>query len=76
MKAEEFDEAFDRGEDVIQYLDLSSAHRPNLEPQEVNLEFPKWMVTALDSEAMRLGLTREAIIKAWLAQDLRERTAG
>ncbi len=31
MKAEEFDQAFDRGEDVIPALDYGSVRRPALE---------------------------------------------
>lgn len=30
MKASEIDEAFDRGEDISDYLDWSTARRPNL----------------------------------------------
>ncbi len=31
MEASEFDQAFDDGESVIEYLDLASARRPNLQ---------------------------------------------
>ena len=31
MQAEEFDQAFDRGEDVSSALDLAAARRPGLE---------------------------------------------
>ena len=74
MKAKEFDEAFDRGEDVMRYLDIAKARRPNQEIKRVNVDFPTWMVDSLDREARRLGVTRQSIIKVWLAQRL-ERTA-
>ena len=72
MKAEEFDELFDNGEDVSHLLDLSSARRPNQEQKRVNVDFPLWMVNRLDSEARRLGVTRQSIIKVWLAERLEQ----
>jgi hypothetical protein len=73
MKAEEFDTMFDDGEDITHQLDLSSAERPNQEQKRVNVDFPKWMVNQLDMEARRIGVTRQSIIKMWLAERL-ERT--
>jgi hypothetical protein len=73
MKAEEFDKLFDGGEDITHLLDLSSAERPNQEQKRVNVDFPIWMVNQLDMEARRIGVTRQSIIKMWLAERL-ERT--
>ncbi len=70
MKAEEFEKMFDDGEDITHLLDLSSARRPNLEQKRVNVDFPKWMVNQLDVEARRVGVTRQSIIKIWLAERL------
>ncbi|MEB3365794.1 type II toxin-antitoxin system BrnA family antitoxin [Saccharopolyspora mangrovi] len=67
MKAEEFDERFDRGEDVTSELDMTTVQRPNVEQRRVNVDFPEWMIESLDSEAKRLGETRQAIIKVWIA---------
>lgn len=75
MKASEFDQRFDDGEDMSDYLDLSSARRPNQEARRVNVDFPAWMVTSLDREADRLGISRQALIKVWIAERL-ERKAG
>jgi hypothetical protein len=76
MKAEDFDRKFDEGkEDIIDDLDLSSARRPNREAHRVNVDFPGWMVAALDREADRLGVTRQSIIKVWIAERL-ERKAS
>jgi len=45
MKAKEFDKIFDDNEeDIIEYLDLSTIRRPNLEPKRINIDFPTWMV--------------------------------
>ncbi|GAC1448545.1 MAG: hypothetical protein NVS2B14_19100 [Chamaesiphon sp.] len=70
MKAEELDRKFDDGEDVLEYFDLSTVSRPGLEPKRVNVDFPQWMVDALDREAHRLGVHRQAIIKFWIAERL------
>ncbi|MGI8538639.1 MAG: type II toxin-antitoxin system BrnA family antitoxin [Rubrobacteraceae bacterium] len=75
MKAEEFDRKFDEGEDVTPNLDLSKTRRPAREQRRVNVDFPEWMVTALDREAKRLGVTRQSIIKVWIAERLERRVS-
>jgi hypothetical protein len=75
MKARDFDRKFDAGEDVTAELDLSKAHRPGQEQRRVNVDFPVWMVESLDREAQRLGVTRQSIIKVWIAERL-ERKAS
>lgn len=72
MKADEFDKRFDDGEDVSHLLDLSSAQRPNQAQKRVNVDFPVWMVEQLDAEARRIGVTRQSIIKVWLAERLEQ----
>ena len=72
MNAKTFDKTFDRGEDVTTELDLTRARRPNLESKRVNVDFPRWMVESLDAEATRLGVTRQSVIKMWLAERLDE----
>lgn len=73
MKAEDFDQRFDRGEDVTGELDLSRARRPGLEQRRVSVDFPAWMIEALDREARLLGVPRQSVIKAWIAERLEER---
>ena len=70
MSTKRFDEAFDDGEDVRGALDLSTASRPNLVRRRVNIQLPSWMVDSLDQEAARLGVTRQSVIKMWLAERL------
>ncbi len=71
LKAETLDRLFDQGkEDITQYFDLSKARRPNQEPKRVNVDFPMWMVNSLDREARRVGVTRQSLIKLWLADRL------
>jgi len=72
MKAEEFDEKFDAGEDIITYLDMNTIRRPGYEERRVNVDFPTWMIEALDREAARIGVTRQSIIKVWIAERLEQ----
>ena len=73
MKASEFDKKFDDGvEDIIDDLDLLTLRRPNREVRRVNVDFPLWMVESLDREAQRLGVTRQSIIKVWIAEKLEQ----
>ena len=71
MKAKEFDKRFDRGEDITPLLDQAKARRPGREQRRVNVDFPVWMIESLDREAKRLGVTRQSIIKMWLAEKLK-----
>jgi len=75
MKAKKFDTDFDEGKDVSAALDLSKARRPKQAQKRVNVDFPTWMIDMLDEEAGRLGVTRQSIIKIWLAERL-ERSAS
>jgi hypothetical protein len=70
MKAKTFDQKFDAGEEVVEQLDLGKARRIGSDPKRVNVDFPAWMVDSLDREARRLGVTRQSLIKLWLADKL------
>lgn len=71
MKANELDQKFDENEeDVVDAFDLSKAKRPNLAQKRVNVDFPVWMISALDAESNRLGITRQSLIKMWIASKL------
>jgi hypothetical protein len=70
MKAREFDRKFDAGQDVSADVDGPQARRPNIETKRVNVDFPAWVVSGLDQEAERLGVTRQALIKLWVAERL------
>lgn len=75
MKAKKFDADFDRGKNVTAALDLSRTRRPLQEQKRVNVDFPTWMIESLDREAGRLGVTRQSIIKVWLAERLEQTTS-
>jgi hypothetical protein len=71
MKAKALDKKFDENQtDVLDEFDLSSIRRPNQTQKRVNVDFPTWMIDSLDREASRLGVTRQSIIKVWLAERL------
>lgn len=73
MHTQQFDDDFDNGKDITHALDLSQARRPNQQTSQqrrVNVDFPVWMIESLDKEAGRLGVTRQSIIKVWLAERL------
>ena len=70
MKASDFDNKFDSGEDVTSWLDLKKAKRSGLEIKRINVDFPEWMIESLDKEAHRIGTSRQSLIKFWLADKL------
>jgi len=77
MKAIDFENKFDIGEeDIVDVLDLSTLSRPNQTQKRVNVDFPVWMIESLDREASRVGVTRQSIIKVWLAERLEQQVAG
>lgn len=75
MKAKEFDKKFDDGEDIIDFLDFSKAERPGQKQKRVNVDFPIWMIHSMDREARRLGVTRQSVIKFWIADRLKKLSA-
>jgi hypothetical protein len=67
-KVKDFDDAFDRGEDITKFLDKSKVRRVNAELKRVNIDFPVWVIESLDREARRLGITRQSLVKMWIAE--------
>lgn len=71
MKAKNLDKMFDDGKrSVIKHLDLSKAQRPGHAQRRVNVDFPSWVVDSLDAQARRLGVTRQSVVKMWIAERL------
>jgi hypothetical protein len=74
ITVEEFDQLFEEGSDELdQFLDVKNARRvpPKLlAPAKVNVDFPKWVVAALDREADRIGVARQVLIKLWIVERL------
>ena len=76
MKASELDRKFDDNESVLDVLDLASARKLNLAQKKVNVDFPIWMIESLDRTARRVGVTRQSVIKMWLAERLEREEAA
>ncbi len=84
ITAAEFDAKFDAGEDISEYLDLSSARKfvpgedetLDLTPRKVNIDFPAWVLAALDREAGRLGVPRQSLLKVWIVERLERPSAA
>jgi hypothetical protein len=73
MKASELDKKFDTNEeDILEYFDTSNIKMLNEEPKRINIDFPSWMVQSLDREAKHIGVSRQAVIKMWLAERLKQ----
>jgi hypothetical protein len=71
ITTQEFDELFEKDEDITEFLDLKSAKRPGMETRRVSVDFPEWMIHKLDLQASKLGVTRQSIIKFWISEKLK-----
>ena len=76
MKAKEFEQQFDEGVDITATLDVSKAKRVQQKQKRVNVDFPTWMIDSLEREASKLGVTRQSVIKVWLAERLEASTSN
>lgn len=70
LSAARLDEMHDAGEDLTSHLDVTKASRPGREVQRVNVDFPVDLLDAIDREAKRIGVSRQAFIKLRLADTL------
>jgi len=49
MKAKEFDQKFEEAqENIVADLELSTTQRVNLQSKRINVDFPAWVIEALD----------------------------
>jgi len=67
ISAKEFDQKFDRGENMMPHLDKRSI-RVNHPLQRINLDLPRPLLEKLDKEADRIGVPRTALIKLWISE--------
>jgi len=73
ITVEEFDRLFDEGSEEIEaFIDRSKSRMVFPKSQRVNVDFPPSMVRELDAVATARGVTRQALIKMWLADKLDE----
>jgi hypothetical protein len=73
LSAARLDELHDAGEDLTEYLDLGEAVRPGRKVQRVNVDFPADLLEAIDAEAKRIGVSRQAFIKLRIADAVKYR---
>jgi hypothetical protein len=71
ITTQEFDALFEEEKDIVEFLDLKSAKRGGLETRRVSVDFPEWMIRMLDQQALKLGVTRQSIIKFWISEKLK-----
>lgn len=71
ITSEDLDRRFDEGEDISAHLKWETATRPGLVQRRVNVDLPIWMIESLDTEAKRVGVTRQSVVKIWLAERLK-----
>jgi hypothetical protein len=74
--AAEFDERFDRGEDIHDLADLSTAKisRPGRKIR-ITLDIPESLVREIDAVRERIGVDRGALIKVWLHERVAQEKA-
>ncbi len=71
MKTNKLHKIFDDGEtDVLRHFDLTKAKKPNLELKRVNVDFLVCVINGLAKRARILGVTRQSLIKMWIAEKL------
>ncbi len=71
--AENLEERFDAGKEVLDYFDTDNAIR------RLSLDIPIWAIEKLDKEATRRGITRQSLLKTWIVDKLdalEEKKAG
>jgi acetylornithine deacetylase/succinyl-diaminopimelate desuccinylase-like protein len=72
----EFDERFDRGEDIHDLVELSKAKitRPGRKIR-ITLDIPESLVREIDAVRERIGVDRGALIKVWLHERVAQEKA-
>ena len=72
MTAKEFERRFDEGEDITPYIDKATIRRPGLEARRVNVDFPEWVISTLDTQSKRIGVSRQSLIKLWISERIQQ----
>ena len=69
----EFDRRFDSGEDIHDLIDISRAtviHHG--EKVRIILDIAEWLVKDIDDISQQIGVDREALIKVWLHERIKQ----
>lgn len=70
ISGEEFDRKFDDGEDISEYIDWSTATRPNLDPVTLTVTVKQGTKLRLERQARELGVTVDSLLEEWLREKL------
>ncbi len=72
ITAVDFDEKFEKEENLVSYLQTDKISKPGLKARRVSVDFAEWMVQELDRAAQKLGITRQSLIKVFISDKLNE----
>ena len=72
-KSSEIDKNFDDGESVLKMKKKGGKVEVEIPTQKINVNFPSWMLEALDVESKKLAVDRQAIIKMIINQALADK---
>jgi len=72
ITASEFDQKFDQGDDMTEFLDMDNASKPGHPSKSITVDFPDWMVKDLERISYKRGISRETMIKVFIAEKLKE----
>ncbi len=53
-------------------LRVSTVRRPGLEVRRVNVDFPEWVISTLDAQSKRIGVSRQSLIKLWISERIQQ----
>lgn len=74
ISTKEFDTLAESGSDEIDsYLDWEAAENLQTEYKRINVDFPKWMVAALDKRSEVMGISRQALIKTIVFNEIKNK---
>lgn len=66
--AENLEERFDAGEDVLDYFDTENPIIEEPQTRNLTITVPEWLLQSLDAEATRRGIARKAVINTALVE--------
>ena len=82
ISATQADQRVDEGQSVLTLADAADAQRwgadraaqaaKAIERKRITVDFPGWMISALDHRAQELGVTRQSVIKTWIGERAEE----
>ena len=56
--------------DFLTYPEKVALKNKQTEEKTIEIRLPVWMIESLDRKARRIGVTRQSLIKIWLAERL------